>query len=230
MRVSKIETKNKEKIMKKIIRLVSMLIVVASTFFVSSNVALAGMVSEPEPSSDYDIDIVTALDNHCYKNGFVFVDIENNNPTHLKTAPKSIWVSVEMEIFASDDGAYSEYHPGPTVSDSEEVPAGDSVSYVFMAPEGSFFGVVKVYVAESSVERPDLALVRRIAAICDDDDPGDDIPEIDIPDIDIFEDDPEDDPEEITEDDPEEITEDDPEEVTETEVDDPVEGAPLFTG
>ncbi len=232
MRVSKIETKNKEKIMKKIIRLVSMLIVVASTFFVSSNVALAGMVSEPEPSSDYDIDIVTALDNHCYKNGFVFVDIENNNPTHLKTAPKSIWVSVEMEIFASDDGAYSEYHPGPTVSDSEEVPAGDSVSYVFMAPEGSFFGVVKVYVAESSVERPDLALVRRIAAICDDDDPGDDIPEIDIPeidipeidipDIDIFEDDPEDDPEEITE--------DDPEEVTETEVDDPVEGAPLFTG
>ena len=216
--------------MKKIIRLVSMLIVVASTFFVSSNVALAGMVSEPEPSSDYDIDIVTALDNHCYKNGFVFVDIENNNPTHLKTAPKSIWVSVEMEIFASDDGAYSEYHPGPTVSDSEEVPAGDSVSYVFMAPEGSFFGVVKVYVAESSVERPDLALVRRIAAICDDDDPGDDIPEIDIPDIDIFEDDPEDDPEEITEDDPEEITEDDPEEVTETEVDDPVEGAPLFTG
>ena len=218
--------------MKKIIRLVSMLIVVASTFFVSSNVALAGMVSEPEPSSDYDIDIVTALDNHCYKNGFVFVDIENNNPTHLKTAPKSIWVSVEMEIFASDDGAYSEYHPGPTVSDSEEVPAGDSVSYVFMAPEGSFFGVVKVYVAESSVERPDLALVRRIAAICDDDDPGDDIPEIDIPeidipeidipDIDIFEDDPEDDPEEITE--------DDPEEVTETEVDDPVEGAPLFTG
>ena len=227
--------------MKKIIRLVSMLIVVASTFFVSSNVALAGMVSEPEPSSDYDISIVTSLDYHCYKNGLIFVDIENNNPTHLKTAPESIWVSVEMEIFASDSGAYSEYRPGPTISDSEEVPAGDSVSYTFVAPEGSFFGAVTVYVAENSWELPSYALARRIVAICDDDDPGIvDIPEIDIPEI--SEDDPEEttegdpeettegDPEETTEGDPEETTEGDPEEVTETEVDDPVEGAPLFTG
>jgi len=216
-----------------------MLIVVASTFFVSSNVALAGMVSEPEPSSDYDISIVTALDYHCYKNGLIFVDIENNNPTHLKMAPESIWVSVGMEIFASDDGAYSEYRPGPTVSNSEEVPAGDSVSYTFVAPEGDFFGVVTVYVAESSVERPSYALARRVIAICDDEDPEIDIPEIDIPEIDIFEDDPEedteDDPEEDTEDDPEEDTEDDPEEDTEddpeeTEVDELVEGSPLFTG
>ena len=69
---------NKEKKMKKIIRLVSIFVIAASAFFVSSNVASAGMVSEPEPSSDYDVSIVTVLDNHCYKNGLVFVDIENN--------------------------------------------------------------------------------------------------------------------------------------------------------
>ena len=211
--------------MKKIIRLVSIIVIAASTFFVSSNVASAGMVSEPEPSSDYDVSIVTVLDNHCYKNGLIFVDIENNNPTHLKTAPESIWVSVQLEIFASDDGAYTEYRPGPTASDSEEVPAGDSVNYGFLAPEGSFFGVVEVYVAESSFERPDLVSVQRMSIVCDDDDPGIvDIPEIDIPEI------SEDDPEETTEGDPEETTEGDPEEVIETEVDDLIEGSPLFTG
>ena len=167
--------------MKKITRLVSVIVIAASTFFVSSNVASAGMVSEPEPSSDYDVSIVTVLDNHCYKNGLVFVDIENNNPTHLKMAPESIWVKVQLEIFSSDDGAYTEYRPGPTTSDTEEVPAGDSVSYGFIAPEGSFFGVVRVYVAESSFERPDLVSIKRMLITCDDDDPGIiDIPEIDI--------------------------------------------------
>ena len=232
---------NKEKKMKKIIRLVSVLVIAASTFFVSSNVASAGMVSEPEPSGDYDVSIVTVLDNHCYKNGFIFVDVENNNPTHLKMAPESIWVSAQLEIFSSDAGAYTEYRPGPTVGDSEEVPAGDSVSYAFMAPEGSFFGIVKVYVAESALERPDLVATQRLSINCGDDDPGIvDIPEIDFPEI--SEDDPEEttegdpeettegDPEETIEGDPEESTEDDPEEVTETEIDDPIEGSPLFTG
>ena len=210
--------------MKKIIRLVSIIVIAASTFFVSSNVASAGMTSEPEPSGDYDVSIVTVLDNHCYKNGLVFVDIENNNPTHLKMAPESIWVNVQLQIFASDDGAYTEYRPGPTATDSEEVAAGDSVSYGFVAPEGSFFGVVKVYVAESSFERPDLVSIQRMSIFCDDDPGIVDIPEIDFPEI--FEDDPE----ETTEGDPEETTEDDPEDVTETEVDDPIEGSPLFTG
>ena len=94
--------------MKKINRLVSVIVIAASTFFISSNVASAGMTSEPEPSGDYDVSIVTVLDNHCYKNGLVFVDIENNNPTHLKMAPESIWVNVQLQIFASDDGAYTE--------------------------------------------------------------------------------------------------------------------------
>ena len=211
--------------MKKINRLVSVIVIAASTFFISSNVASAGMTSEPEPSGDYDVSIVTVLDNHCYKNGLVFVDIENNNPTHLKMAPESIWVNVQLQIFASDDGAYTEYRPGPTATDSEEVAAGDSVSYGFVAPEGSFFGVVKVYVAESSFERPDLVSIQRLSINCGDDDPGIvDIPEIDFPEI------SEDDPEETTEGDPEESTEDDPEEVTETEIDDPIEGSPLFTG
>ena len=210
--------------MKKINRLVSVIVIAASTFFISSNVASAGMTSEPEPSGDYDVSIVTVLDNHCYKNGLVFVDIENNNPTHLKMAPESIWVNVQLQIFASDDGAYTEYRPGPTATDSEEVAAGDSVSYGFVAPEGSFFGVVKVYVAESSFERPDLVSIQRMSIFCDDDPGIVDIPEIDFPEI--FEDDPE----ETTEGDPEETTEDDPEDVTETEVDDPIEGSPLFTG
>tara|TARA_B100000073_G_scaffold108703_2_gene87573 strand:- start:1438 stop:2118 length:681 start_codon:yes stop_codon:yes gene_type:complete len=226
--------------MKKINRLVSVIVIAASTFFISSNVASAGMTSEPEPSGDYDVSIVTVLDNHCYKNGLVFVDIENNNPTHLKMAPESIWVNVQLQIFASDDGAYTEYRPGPTATDSEEVAAGDSVSYGFVAPEGSFFGVVKVYVAESSFERPDLVSIQRMSIFCDDDPGIVDIPEIDFPEI--FEDDPEEttegdpeettegDPEETTEGDPEETTEDDPEDVTETEVDDPIEGSPLFTG
>ena len=207
--------------MKKINRLVSVIVIAASTFFISSNVASAGMTSEPEPLGDYDVSIVTVLDNHCYKNGLVFVEIENNNPTHLKMAPESIWVSAQLQIFASDDGAYTEYRPGPTASDSEEVAAGDSVSYGFVAPEGSFFGVVRVYVAESSFERPDLVSMQRMSIVCDDDPGIVDIPEIDIPEIDIPE---------ISEDDPEETTEDDPEDVTETEVDDPIEGSPLFTG
>ena len=232
---------NKEKKMKKIIRLVSVIVIAASTFFVSSNVASAGMVSEPEPPSDYEITVSTDFEYHCFKNGLVFVEIENNNPTHLKMAPESIWVKVQLEIFSSDDGAYTEYRPGPTTSDTEEVPAGDSVSYGFIAPEGSFFGVVRVYVAESSFERPDLVSIKRMLITCDDDDPGIiDIPEIDIPEIsegdpeETTEGDPEEttegDPEETTEGDPEETTEDDPEEVTETEVDDPIEGSPLFTG
>ena len=219
---------NKEKKMKKIIRLVSVIVVVASTFFVGSNVASAGMVSEPEPPSDYEITVSTDFEYHCFKNGLVFVEIENNNPTHLKMAPESIWVNVEMEIFASDAGAYSEYEPGPTIGDSDEVFAGDSANYVFLAPEGSFHGVIKVYVAESSWERPDEVLVRRIGAFCE---------ELDIPEddpVETTEDDPEetteDDPKETTEDDPEETTEDDPEEVIETEIDDPIEGSPLFTG
>ena len=54
--------------MKKINRLVSVIVIAASTFFISSNVASAGMTSEPEPSGDYDVSIVTVLDNHCYKN------------------------------------------------------------------------------------------------------------------------------------------------------------------
>ena len=79
--------------------------------------------------------------------------------------------------------------------------------YVFLPPAGSFHGIVRVWTSPNDYDDFDLAETHRFSVVCD-----------------------EGDPEETIEGDPEETTEGDPEEVTETEVDDPVEGAPLFTG
>jgi len=220
--------------MKKIIRLISILIVVASTFFISSNAASAGIAFEPEPfDDDVVISVSTYLDDHCYKNGGVVIEITNNNPEWEKGGPQDIWVQAEVQIFASSAGAYSEWFPGPGSADEDVLLAGgDSVMYVFLPPAGSFHGIVRVWTSPNDYGDFDLAETRRLSVVCDEDRP--DIDEGD-PEETTTEGDPEEtttegDPEETTEGDPEETTEGDPEEITETEVDDPVEGAPLFTG
>jgi len=226
--------------MKKIIRLISILTVVASTFFISSNVASAGMISEPGPVDDnVVISVNQYLDDHCYKNGGVVIEITNNNPEWAKGGPQDIWVQAEVQIFASSAGAYSEWFPGPGIAGEDVLLAGgDSVMYVFLPPAGSFHGIVRVWTSPNDYDDFDLAETHRLSVVCDEDGPdtdeGDPEETIEGDPEETIEGDPEEtiegDPEETTEGDPEETTEGDPEEVTETEVDDPVEGAPLFTG
>jgi len=196
--------------------------------------------SKPEVDSgpgSFDISMTSDFDTHCDEDdGVATLSIENNL-SNLGIIPPNRWVAIHFTMSSESLGDQSGWvgfglMPFPIFYEMEK---DDAESLDLEAPSGDFELTATVYVSAREIDQtidvdgvdgPDEAadfvadndpsFQKTVSVDCSSDDP-----------VEVTEDTPE----EITEDTPEEITEDTPEEITEeTDVDELVEGSPLFTG
>tara|TARA_B100000427_G_scaffold28952_1_gene21231 strand:- start:933 stop:1682 length:750 start_codon:yes stop_codon:yes gene_type:complete len=249
VRVSKTETKIKEKEMKKITKSIAAIAVIFGSLVYCGNAAFAIskidipddekiLLAEKEDAElagpgSFDISLTPDLDTHCDEDdGVSYLSIWNNL-SDLGIIPPTRWVAVHLDMSSESYGDASGWlsfglAPYPLFHELEK---GEGDVMDFPAPEGSYELTVSVWISGRELDQ------------------SIDVDGIDGPDesaefiatneaafqktvsVVCSSDDPvettEDTPVETTEDTPVETTEDTPED---SEVDDPIEGSPLFTG
>jgi len=232
----------KEKKMKKVSKTIAAIAVIFGSFVAGGNAAFAISLPSPDPivipdlggpGPDIDIDLgsfdITLdpyFDTHCDDDDGEVLFVLENNFTDAGIISATRYVAVHVQ-YGDDDGWYPALGFMPSFLEMEgedvymdifeEVPSGST--------EVTFSVFISVKEPASVLERLDIvdegpSWQKTVSVECSSDDPVETT---------------EDTPEEVTEDTPEEVTEDTPEEVTEdtpeeTEVDELIEGSPLFTG
>jgi len=228
--------------MKKVTRSIAAIAVIFGSFVAGGNAAFAialpptpidpvviPEVDGPEFSGpgSFDVSLTPDLDTHCDEDdGVVTLSIENNL-SDFGIIPANRWVALHLAMSSESEGDLSGWfgsYPFPVFFEMEK---GDGGSSEFEAPSGDYELTATIYVSAKEIDQtidvdgvdgPDEAadfvanndpfFQKTLSVDCSSDDPV-----------------------EVTEDTPEEITEDTPEELTEeTDVDELVEGSPLFTG
>jgi len=249
----------KEKKMKKVTKTIAAIAVIFGSFVVGGNAAFAIALPPTPidpiviPDSDgpgfdldidfgsFDVSMTPDLDTHCDDDdGVVYLSIENNL-TDAGILSSDRWIAVHLDFSSESAGDSSGWlsmglAPFPYFGLIEK---GEGGVLDWVAPPGDYEMTASIWLSSYELDQtidvdgvvgPDEAadfvadnepfFQKTVSVNCLSDDPVETT---------------EDTPEEVTEDTPEEVTEDTPEEITEdtpeeTEVDELIEGSPLFTG
>jgi len=219
-------------------RCIAILAISLSTLAAGGHPASAGSIPDSGAWLQVEASVVTHFDYHCAGRvpGSIQVVIQNNAPENAKL-PGDRYVAASLS-----GGDNTEWAPAGAPEVFEHLSPGESTTYWFEAPAGSFTRWVHVYVTNFA-NGESVAISQRpydwfpVTVNCpeypDGDDPDGDDPDGDDPDGDDPDgDDPDgDDPDgdDPDGDDPV-VPEGDTPDVPEAPVDEPVNNTPLFTG